>query len=720
MKKVTETAMKADNHRFEPGPEPGFEYPDESPLRLAHRALRGRYRSAAIVAALLAAVGGAVGYLASPAKYVSRGLVHIEGAFPTILYPTQENQVPPMFDAYVASQVAFLQSGKLLAEAVDLPEMAEVGWHPGPRGVSALYAAVTVNRGRGEQTIAVSVEHRDPNMAHVAVNAILSVYGKSVPDPGGLSLPAKERALVQREESLNALLREFRLRVLEHSGQYGRDAIEQTFAAKVDELMVVDERLEQIRLALRQLDAGGESALAGTALGTVHLGVETPLSPLREKELALLAEIESLSYAPGHPIIRNLRRQLEAIRIQMELRQGDSNDLDVPMRTRLVELEAANVAVRDRLGEQTAVLGRQRIVLAGLSEQVAEIGQRLATTRRRLDEIRFVAGLTNAERITIVRGELPGLPASDRRAKLSAAGVVFGAAGGVAFVVLIGLRDRRIRFVDELVAMNLPATVIGVIPVSTARDDPRATAAAVDRLRLQLQVQRGEPERNIHVLTSCGRGEAKADLALALGASFAETGLRTLVVDADFVSAALSRKLGLADRPGMRDGLGGRACTDTIHATGDSRLRAMPVGSSDGVEPREFTRKTVRRLYDDLRHQFDAIVVDAGPVGADIEACLVTAESDHVVLVVDRDEHGETVREAVSRLEQLGIDGVGMLFNKAIGPDVRTHADVDPGTSTSLHLSIRGADEEDPSPPARVTGEMPMASHATSERKRAA
>ncbi len=73
---------------------------------------------AALLAALLAAVGGAVGYFAVPAKYVSTGLVHIEGAAPAILYPTQESKVPPLFNAYVASQVAFLRSWKLLGAAV--------------------------------------------------------------------------------------------------------------------------------------------------------------------------------------------------------------------------------------------------------------------------------------------------------------------------------------------------------------------------------------------------------------------------------------------------------------------------------------------------------------------------------------------------------------------------------------------------------------------------
>ena len=115
--------MNSDNLRFELVATSEADTLPESPLRLVHRALRGRYRRAAWVAVLLAATCGIVGYNATAPKYKSRGLVHVEAELPTILYPTQESQVPPMFDAYVAAQTAYLSSGNLLAAAVKRPEM---------------------------------------------------------------------------------------------------------------------------------------------------------------------------------------------------------------------------------------------------------------------------------------------------------------------------------------------------------------------------------------------------------------------------------------------------------------------------------------------------------------------------------------------------------------------------------------------------------------------
>jgi uncharacterized protein involved in exopolysaccharide biosynthesis len=711
--------MRSEDLRFELVSEPGSEYPPEPPLRLLRRALRGRYRLAALLVALLAALGGAVGYLAVPAKYVSTGLVHIEGALPAILYPTQESQVPPMFDAYVASQVAYLHSGQLLAAAVDLPDMAEAGWPAGPKGVSALHGALTVRRGRGEQTISVSVTHRDPRLAQAAVNAVLEVYGKSKPDPAGLSLPAKERALVRREKHLEEELEALRLRILEISGQYGHVAVEQMHASKVDELLAIDRKLDQIRLA-RSPDAGAPAGPTGSGLGDARLGAGAPMSPLKEQELALLAEIKSSDYAPDHPVMRELTRQVEAIRIRLDLRQraqlsqagkpGESG-VDASALAQLDRLEAGYAAMRDRLREEAAALGRQRIALAGLGEQADEIRGRLATTRQRLDEIRFEGGRENADRINIIGGGLPGAPARDRRAGLAGAGALFGAVAGIAIVFLIGVRDRRVRFVDELESMGLPATFISSIPnLAAARtEDPRTAALSVRPLRHWLQ-QRSDPERNIHAVTSCDRGESKTNIVLALGASFADAGYRTLLVDADFASARLSRELELGGQRGLREGIGAGNASGGVHTTRRVNLWGMPVGSGRGVMPRDLTRVKIRRLYDDLRHRFDAVIVDTGSVLTEIEACLVTAVSDHVAMLVGRNQEGELVRSTAAQLRQLGIENVGMIFSEASESDCR-----------SRDRTASGGEDDAAPPLARLNGDAPEAgSPPPSEWKRAA
>ena len=676
---LADPASQAENLRFELVSESRSEHPPEPPIRLIHRALRGRYRLAALLAALLAAAGGTVGYFAVPAKYLSTGLVHIEAAVPVILYPTLENQVPPMFDAYVASQVAFLRSWKLLAAVVDRPEMAEAGWPVGPKGVSALNDALTVARTRGEHTISVSVADRSPHLAQTAVNAVLAVYRESDPHPAGLSLVDKERMLVRREENLEAQLQTLRLRMLEYSEQYGHVAIKQIHAGKAAELLAIEHKLTQMQLARLNREAGAPLRQIGLGLAPTYSGLDSTLSPLQEKELALLAEIKSAQtrYAHDHSILRGLERQLGVVRTQMELRwrvqgtpttENAASDLSMPVPDHVDQLEDSYTEMRDRLLKEATALGIKVIVQAGKEEQVAETKKRLSATRRRLDEIRFEARRENADRITIVKGGLPGLPSSDRRVGLACAGIMFGAASGVALVVLIGVRDRRIRYVDELEAMNLSVPIVGLMPELASS----APVPAVMELQYLLQLQRSASERNVYVLTSCDESEGRTKVAFVLAVSFANAGHKTLLIDAAFGSSRLSHKLDMAERPGLREAIGAGSCSGKIHPTRHKNLLVMPIGAMLGVLPKDFTRQVVRRLYHVLRSRYDTIIVDTGPVRCDFEACLVAAEADQVVMIVDRNQERDQVRTTVSRLGQLGIDTLGLLFNGAPVSDIRS------------------------------------------------
>jgi Mrp family chromosome partitioning ATPase/uncharacterized protein involved in exopolysaccharide biosynthesis len=711
--------VKEDGITYQLVTETGYDEPSGSPLRLARRVLRGRYRLVILLAVLLAALGGVAGYIAAPPVYESTGLVRIEGALPAILYPTQESQVPPMFDAYVASQVTHLQSRQVLDAAVSMPRMMDAGWPAGAKGIAELQEALTVRRQRGEQVISVSVRQRDPHRAQSAVNAVLAAFSESYTDPGGLPLATKEQALVQREGDLEQAIQGLRGKMLEASDQYGLEAIERMHAGKVDELIEIDEKLAEIRLARAGTQTAEHPDGLEPTFGDRRLDAEPKLSALEEEELALLAEITSSRYAPDHPVISRLIRRLEAVRIQIELRDralggrasasADTASASPP--GHLDRLEEEYEASRDRIRADVARLGQQRIVVAGLSEQVAQIKQRLATTRARLDELRFEADHYDLDRISITNGELPVAPASNRRQGLATAGTLFGAACGAAIVFLIGLCDRRVRYVDELESMGFTAPIVTLLPDLDAGDTTSEHRAAgnVRQLRHLLELRGVDPDQRVHAVTSCGRGDGKTSLSLALGASFAAAGRRTLLIDADFEGFGLSRRLGLGNLAGLTEALGPDPHGDLVRETGESNLWAMPIGSGRGTDPETISRPAINRLLGDLRPRFDAIIVDSGPITTGIAAGLVASVSDGAVVVIGRSQKTELVRSSISRLRQVGAECVAVVFNKAAESDFkrRRAGGGGPEGVGPMAPTAPSAGDEDLGPLARVTGATP-------------
>ena len=83
--------------------------------------------------------------------------------------------------------------------------------------------------------------------------------------------------------------------------------------------------------------------------------------------------------------------------------------------------------------------------------------------------------------------------------------------------------------------------------------------------------------------------------------------------------------------PAASSGRGGQ-----IHPTPTENMWAMPIGGEHGLDPECLSSSKLIALLDTLRRRFDVVIVDTGPVLTSVEACLVAAVSDRMLMVVNR------------------------------------------------------------------------------------
>src|SRR5688500_5645749 len=69
--------------------------------RMSHRALRGRYRMAALLAAVGAVVGMSFGSQLGQRLYTSVGLIRIASVLPQVMGETDQNRPMAMFDGFI-------------------------------------------------------------------------------------------------------------------------------------------------------------------------------------------------------------------------------------------------------------------------------------------------------------------------------------------------------------------------------------------------------------------------------------------------------------------------------------------------------------------------------------------------------------------------------------------------------------------------------------------
>lgn len=255
-------------------------------------------------------------------------------------------------------------------------------------------------------------------------------------------------------------------------------------------------------------------------------------------------------------------------------------------------------------------------------------------------------------------------------------GFFLGAVLGSVIAVISGLRENKVGGRDEL-AHHLSAPVMAVIPrvegwdrseaaELVTREEPGAPASEAYRtLATNIRFLRSQQPLRILVVTSAMPGEGKSATASNLAVVLAETGLRTVLVDADLRRPRASRFIGVNDRAGLREALDGtRDLVDVIQATDTENL--WIVGA--GVVPQDpvslLAGPNADSVFDGLRRVADIVVCDAPPVLPVADASVLAEESDAVLFVHDPAISNRTALEdAVRQLRTAGGAIIGGVYN---------------------------------------------------------
>lgn len=664
----------------------------ENPLLLLHRYLRGRYLIAVVLGALLAVPGGIVGYKLTQPTYSSTGIIRVAPTLPRLMFQNEDNQVPPMFDSFVATQASMLGSRRVLDLAVQDKALRDAGWPSGGQGAARLKSALRIGSQRGSELIMAEVEHQDPRLAQIAVNAVLAAYDSVHDEMTGMSATEREQALRARQRELQREIDGLRIRIADYARPWGTDDLNQLHTAKVADTTRLDNIITDLEIRLptarRASAASGEGE--SPAAGEVELEQlalrDRILGMLIEQRIGLLTELDSRAarLGPEHRDMVKLRQRREALDSSINSRVAFLREHGLTLPTRADAAADPNVLtaeqieealirhrqVRARLHAEAGQIGRDRVTIDTFKAQLADRQQALDETSRRLEQIEVENRHVASGRISVLqRGDLPSVPSRDRRRPLAVLGAMAGGGMGVGLVALFGLLRGGYRYIDELERVEGATALLGTVPDLASSDPQHASLAALSVHHLRNMLQRNTTGRpgggTVFTVSSPTSGDGKTSLALSLGMSFATMGNRTLLVDADLVGCGLTRQLMLKDRPGLCQALRATTLNGEVHETRVGNLWALPVGFTDGMQPEQISQADLHRVLETAREQFDTVIIDTGPILGSLEANLVTPMSDSVVMVVSRGQKATLLRSAMQRLARLGATCGGLVFNRA-------------------------------------------------------
>lgn len=271
----------------------------------------------------------------------------------------------------------------------------------------------------------------------------------------------------------------------------------------------------------------------------------------------------------------------------------------------------------------------------------------------------------------------PTSPITPSGKRVLALGLLLGIVAGLAIVGVVELRDRSIRDSDQLdAATGLP--LLGVVPHGRRsgplpmRSDPSSPRSAAYRgLRTVLKALDADVVAVTSPLDGEGRSTLVANVAMALEA----TGTRVLVIEADLRRPALGSVYGVGAEVGLTHVLRGRSAVgDAIRSPGAGAPHVLLAGTMSRTDADLMVDSVFRDVVEEVRDDFDLVLIDAPHAEGDASAGIVCAAADATILVARIGR--STPRLLGATLASLRVSGarvVGVVANDSRG---RSSADV--------------------------------------------
>jgi len=186
-------------------------------------------------------------------------------------------------------------------------------------------------------------------------------------------------------------------------------------------------------------------------------------------------------------------------------------------------------------------------------------------------------------------------------------------------------------------------------------------------LRTNISFSAVDEDLRVIMVTSSGPGEGKSTTVANLAATYAQSDKRTVLIELDLRKPTVHKTFKLSNRLGISHVLTKQASLDeVIQDTNIPNLSAITAGMIPPNPSELVGSKTLGAILEQLKEQFDQIIIDTPPVLALTDAQLISTHCDGVVLVA---EAGKVKRSALldakERLQIVKARIVGVVLNNA-------------------------------------------------------
>jgi polysaccharide biosynthesis transport protein len=585
---------------------------------------------------------------------------------------------------YLQTQYKNLQSRTLLGLVID-----KLGLTRDPRyaksldPIESLSRDVTISPVRLSRLVDVKVEHTSPDRAALIANTIGQLFisnniaQKQMSSSDALNwLTQQESTTREKVETADTKLQEYRTEKNEVSLEDNDNLVRQSlFSAKAElsrahmEALQADETLAEIERIL----AGGKpiESIPQVRESVVLLRYQQDLGV---KEAALAALLTR--YRDKHPSVIALRKEIEQLRDAIKI---EGEVAIQALRNNALFLKKREEALVANVEQETAkqqALYALRIEYDALKRESDNNKTIYSNVLLRRNETELLSRLAANNIVLVDPAPVPTSPVKPRVLLTIIMGVLGGIVAGIGLAFFVNYLDDSIKSQDD-VENTLGLAFLGYVPnIKTnsvverdlqAHSHPQSNAAEGFRtIRATLSLTHKPDKLRLVSVTSTIPSEGKSLVASNLAIVSAQTGLRTLLVDADLRRPSVHKAFQLHSPIGISAFLTGET-SDLEEITHKSEVPNLDVICCGAIpaNPSELIGSArMKAFLDMVGDKYDRVILDCPPISAVSDPLVIAAKTDGVVFVCKFNKiRREHARRSVQRIQSAGIHVMGVVIN---------------------------------------------------------
>ncbi len=671
-------------------------------------ALRGRWWVAVMMSLVACLCGGLILYFAMVPSYQSAGMIRLSPDRGSVFGGEANDMSSESMMGYLASQVEDIKHGEVVGLTLADDQVREA-LGSGVKGENNFKEGLMAENPLMSPLIKIEFVHEDPHVAQHVVDRVINSYIElrmsrlRDQDNHQIVLLGQRRdSLLNQRESIRELI----LRLKEQISPSSVKSLHDRYEKRVDSL---NYNLSSLKIQLAGIKSVVLKNARDEAKANDGAKIEVNPATLAVNDLVLSKYLDQVSileiqlgkledkFTDVHPDVIADRDQIRQLRFRiaghLKKHYPEGKAISVSAETAMswkeqvesletqisraellrVEAEDKMVSVAKDIHDETP---KQRLDNELLNIQLKQVNGQISQLDTRIARLKLEKGVQNLVEV-VSTATLPIKPLGKGRMGKAIIGGALGLVFGFGVIVLIGIRDKRCFYPDQAVFQMSEIPVLGVVPrlkIKTAENRAIGLVGhCIQGIRSRLEFGGLGTEKKTLMVASAGQGDGKSDVAFSLAMSFSAAGSRTLLIDFDMDSFALSDRVrslrdetvGLTPLNGLSDAINGANLMDAVDQTDISNLCVLMSDETNRPANSRLSVNAVKRILCQAEEHFDVILIDGGKLPYGSSASVIASQVDGSMLVVSRKQNYPEIKRSVDCLRQLDTPIAGMVFNYA-------------------------------------------------------